>query len=497
MNKNHVFLFLMLMAPILTFSQNSLMISEEGINGLYEGVVKRDHYRGGKNKVEILLYKPIVAHKGYRGQKKIEYIYGVRKQYSNKKGKGVPDLIYFAGIINSLSSRDKKIQLSNVEFFKPSRLGLEEVRGVRSFPILKIGNGNIAIHDLAYGATLEKQKGNVDSLNKMVNDFFGFRLSQCKNQTGILIGQVEPRYSGYNRTPRSGLDVFTLDMNGEELVTAEELQVGYQTKVLFPKEETSYSVAKSLMKSALLSGACKLDLQINLMPLLKRISVYDPESREKHFEVSILRGKSSIQLDIRETNEGKLFGERKREELTTQNQLEEEKKEKARIAKIEAEKAGGVNPSGETLDFSGTANSVVSEIKKVFYGKFDQVNEFMFKNRMHNSFLIYASSLHGKYSSDLITVSFSVNEEEKTNGITTNKRNLDYNIWMEPRFEKSFNDYLQHSQVSVLNAFSWGATFEYFFKKYPPDSIVFKQLKENIYRYSKNLPPAESLNGIP
>lgn len=482
--------------PLFSFSQSTLEVSEEGITGFYEGVVKRDYYKGPKNKVEILLYKPSAFHRSYRAPKALEYIYGMRKQYPDKKGKGIPDTTFFFGIINSNSTTAEKIQLNGVKFFKPGKGGLEKIRGLNSFSIKILDDEEILVYDLAYGTNLKKEKGNGETISRMVIDFFAFRLSQCENQSGVLIGQRKPIYSGYNRTPQSGLDILTFNKDAKSVVTAEELEVFYQTKILFPQKETSFSVAKFLLKPALLLGSCIQELPLNLMPFLRRISVYSPETGEKHFEVSIIRNRNSLQIGVEVTPEGKAFAKMQEEELSRRNQLEEKKKERANLAKLEAEKAGGINPSGETIDFSGTANSVVSEIKKVFYGKFDQVNEFMFKNRMHNSFLIYASSLYGQYSSDLISVSFSIEEEKKNGWGVTNKRTLDYKVWVEPRFEKSFNEYLQTLQLSRLNAFSWGATLEYFFKKYPPDSIVFKQLKENIYRFSKGLPPVDDLNDI-
>lgn len=233
------------------------------------------------------------------------------------------------------------------------------------------------------------------------------------------------------------------------------------------------------------------------MPVLKKLNVYDPTTMEKHFEVLLIRTKSSVNINVEMTSEGKEFAKQQEEERIKRNKRIEREKEKAYTQRLEAEKKGGSNPSGETIDFSGTANSVVTEIKKVFYGKFDQVDKFAFKSRLHNSFLIFASHLYKKYSPNLDSVTFSVDQEE-SNGAwgQVNKQTFDYKIWMEARFKTSFNEYLQTLQLSNLNALSWGATFESFFKKYSPDSIVFKQLKENIYRFSQGLPPADDLNDI-
>ena len=64
------------------------------------------------------------------------------------------------------------------------------------------------------------------------------------------------------------------------------------------------------------------------------------------------------------------------------------------------------------------------------------------------------------------------------------------------KFEQNFKRTLDTDQFTVFNSIGWGKPINEFLEDYPSNTIVFKQLLENIYRYSAGLQPVKNLDEL-
>ncbi len=156
--------------------------------------------------------------------------------------------------------------------------------------------------------------------------------------------------------------------------------------------------------------------------------------------------------------------------------------------------------------------------ESIFYGHFDRIKSdktklvFIFNNdkarafrQMHNGFLYYASTVYSKYYKNNILDAFTIYQtkrnkysgEERRTGIET-----DYVIWipnkLNPKFQEYWDNDWEHQFGSDNESFS--PEFEWlalsFLSQHNPDSLAFKQLLENLYRYSNDLDPVTSKSSL-
>jgi len=152
-----------------------------------------------------------------------------------------------------------------------------------------------------------------------------------------------------------------------------------------------------------------------------------------------------------------------------------------------------------------------SYINNMFYGNFDKLKPELTNKGMagfsgdyfpefHNGFLYYVHQQYGdSYYPNLTYIDFKIiTTRTKKDGtgmiINQSKIPTPYRIYLPKMFEAKFEQYLDKNQ------FSWsGEQFdlemEYlildFLSQYDPNSDAFKQLIQNIYRYSRKMKPVE------
>ena len=130
------------------------------------------------------------------------------------------------------------------------------------------------------------------------------------------------------------------------------------------------------------------------------------------------------------------------------------------------------------------------------------VSDNDFYERFHNSFLYHTNKQFGKnYTENMIPVKFNIDQTTSTeNGfgieIRSNTQTFDFEVWMPKKFEQNFKRTLDTDQFTVFNSIGWGKPINEFLEDYPSNTIVFKQLLENIYRYSAGLQPVKNLDEL-
>lgn len=147
--------------------------------------------------------------------------------------------------------------------------------------------------------------------------------------------------------------------------------------------------------------------------------------------------------------------------------------------------------------------------ENIFYGEFSKLsprktNRNMFGHstdyfpNFHNAFLYYANKKFGnKYFPNMTTKTFKMERTKVTEDATGNKifnpaGDKLYMIFLPVSHYDKFDEYLDKNQFSIYSE-SFYLEFEYlmlsFFENYDPTSKAFKQMMQNLYRYSKGLRP--------
>ncbi|MEQ8470047.1 MAG: hypothetical protein RIC35_02625 [Marinoscillum sp.] len=229
------------------------------------------------------------------------------------------------------------------------------------------------------------------------------------------------------------------------------------------------------------------DEVIKSMPFLETINVYFDGVNQ--FRVSIRRSGSRIYCKYQTTpasmeyerNVVKAFQERERElEQTLRSNKLDHSKEMS---------DSGHNPSGEyfEVDYSTPAGLT---LEKIYYGHFDEVNSAIF----NDLFIMFLSQISGQRhfvdNADLASVDFTLYSLEYEN-LVSREEEVQVQINMEKRFERRFKSTVRYDHFANWRVLAL-ADLNKILTKYPPDSIVFKQLVENLYRYSEGLEPLKS-----
>ena len=171
----------------------------------------------------------------------------------------------------------------------------------------------------------------------------------------------------------------------------------------------------------------------------------------------------------------------------------------------------------ESLDQSPDIKVIDSEqyFKNIFYGHFSElkpelVSKSLFGSKdyfpdFHNAFLFYANREFGNdYSPNMRSKKFDIVTTNTTkdgfgNVISSYDSTTPYELFLPQAFLPKFNQYLNKNQ------FSWsGEQFNIEFERlilsflyqHKPDSLAFKQMMQNVYRYSKGMDPVSKKEAL-
>ncbi|MGB5943281.1 MAG: hypothetical protein WBG71_10395 [Leeuwenhoekiella sp.] len=188
-------------------------------------------------------------------------------------------------------------------------------------------------------------------------------------------------------------------------------------------------------------------------------------------------------------------------------------KERERQRSIQEQGQYGYNASGEIIDLynpnTQNRHAVYGDVKmyyyqeeiiNLYYGKFGKINRSAFPLLL-NMFLIKSSRKFGENVAEKSVISNQrlIQTTVKTSGgisyPTDKPQNIDYKIYLEPRFLSYFEKNLNADQFTVGRD---GQTrqIDVFLNKYNPSTLVYKQLSENMYRYITGQKAATTIDEI-
>ena len=142
----------------------------------------------------------------------------------------------------------------------------------------------------------------------------------------------------------------------------------------------------------------------------------------------------------------------------------------------------------------------------LFYGKFPDLNPKKvswgltgskdYFPEFYNAFMFYTNEKYGdNYYPNMVRKDFVINTKRFKGDRMESETDTPFTVYLPVTFLNKFELYLN------TNQFSWsGETFEFefewlilsFLNNYNPDSLAFKQMMQNLYRYANNKPPAKA-----
>jgi len=508
-------LLILFLQTIVCNSQDITKIRQEGLNGIFSSV-KKD--KSGKKKlIKIYLYK-IVSNDSKK-------ILGKVEKFPSKKEKGDPKEGYFTSDFQIIGN---SYLLSNLILLS---------RHDENFYSIKIEGKNfisVSLNDSSnseYGYIGGLKKGNIlkgeyQRVESQIEEYQKFIINAYKK----LLNKSSIGYYRFYLGNSVGFDeLFIKNSNTRSadevilsLLRASVVQASFfseSEKKLKKSYKFDISSLEAKIPEILNFKKRRFSPTLNYFPNINIIET-------QYFKISnISRRQDGVDVKIEKTYEGELketeFVEfKKDQELSKIRQ--KEKSRKAKNHNINKFRKSIVNPSGIYLDIDKNANFLPSNeiggthirtinkeafFRNLYYGNFDDLeptttNVLLLGNSknyfpdFHNAFLYFAWKKHGdNYYPNMTLQTFEIKRTTKhKNGfgqvIAEYNNNSSYEISIPNAFILKFEDYLNEDQFSI-----YGEQFDYEFKKliisfldkYAPNSLPFKQMMHNLYRYSNNL----------
>ena len=445
------------------------------LNGVYTGLIKVD---GTTKMSKIYLYHTNPYLGKYSYNSRMYDFMVVERIYPNKKGQGYPRTLYYTGKLTGSGSK------YNLE--KEVMINSGRVRPTGFFSTIEIsGKKTLKIPSAKYKRVEETFDPKI--LRELSEELIRLNI---KNNS-LVIGNKEAYYP---RTwgPKKEIGVtVSVKMNSLPLLLEKE------------KLRATYKVYDNINTDSYyqpLSGRIERIMR-NLFPSryipnlnnqwlthfrhAASIDVYHAEYDTRDFIIHINRVGGRLTYQVEVTNEINISEELRRKEFRKTKISERERQLTIKKNRIKFQAANGVNASGKLIEIAfpvdsnpwtelGAIPNVSKMILGIYYGRFKDVNPLYFSG-LHNGFIAESSQRYGRQ------VSKSTESVEFTNG---------KKVYMDARFLNKFKTTIKPIQISGSNFFGE------FLEKYPPSSIVYRQFCENLYRYSKGMPPASEMAEI-
>ncbi len=134
--------------------------------------------------------------------------------------------------------------------------------------------------------------------------------------------------------------------------------------------------------------------------------------------------------------------------------------------------------------------------KKIFYGKFDSnINQYLFED-LHNSFIYNTQRIYGKsYIPDnvhdnFLIKSWSSKVDDLGKKYFKNDNITDFEVYMPIKVKSNFIKFRKGNQFKdKTGSFITQLVVSSFLKQFNPESSAFKQMFQNIFRYSNKMKP--------
>ncbi|MDO6438530.1 hypothetical protein Q4534_13995 [Cyclobacterium sp. 1_MG-2023] len=247
-------------------------------------------------------------------------------------------------------------------------------------------------------------------------------------------------------------------------------------------------------------------------PNAEEIEVFNKKRNFLDFRIKISRNDDEIKFEVIQVD----FEKSLKEELSEFEKFiaYKEKGRKEAIQKaINEEGRYAINASGEIIDIYNPGrdrkpNSYQlelgyyfdEEVVNLYYGRFGKVNKHYFPFIL-NMFIIKSSKKFKMNVAKNPVISYQTliqTPTETIGGVTYNtgkSERFDYKIYLDQRFLVQFENNVDTEQFSIRSD-RQTRELDRFLEKYPPSSIVYKQVRENMYRYFKGIKPASSIDEI-
>ncbi|WP_421921176.1 hypothetical protein [Marinifilum sp.] len=499
-----------LLVTLTSFSLYTHAQVNEEISGVYSGIVRTQSQRK-LTKIELYQgYSPI-----YKKPAKVtEWVSVFLRitQYDNKKGKGEPSTIVYHGRINQkLIDGYHSLDLKTIQ--KDKRTGkFRGNTGTKKILLKYLSDGKFEIKNIGLHGEYEKV-GDAAQVEGLVRFVCKIRLQESIARNGSLVlGSLskvnEDVFDPLIKPGQNGISIYIDSSKIDNVLFDKEIHANYKLERnnSARRSQSDISLSYKIIKPAL--GVSPNGnygfIPLVSFPNVEKLILHDAKTSEAHFIVSIHKSRSRATLFVKKTTEAienhdsyiTSYKIAKDKAIMAEHEFKMKRKERLRNKEF--------NPSGVGLDFGfGIEGSYLnkemwSTIRKVFYGEFELVDKNYFP-RFHNTFLWYASKIYGpSYSKENVKEDVHLETiEEYPNGHSEVVQTHHFEIWMQPRFVNNFRSFKDEGDFTLVNvAFAWGEKVNQLLTEYTAESLMFKQLLENVYRYSEGLPPVKTIEEL-
>ena len=353
--KNHLIFILILFSFGITFSQNSVSSTGYNFNRTYEGIIEKKSNRGlyglGGNKslIRLHIYRYDYTNISYqdkydRVSKQTVYpktVIGLIEVYENKRGKGIPEKIYFTAI--SYESTNA-LEIENFSSVATNRYGdLKIIRqNLEKFSIPTSNLYSIDIDLPYYPTTKFKKVKSYESVPLFFDRYFEISLDKIKENSGNVV------YLGYNgRGNSSKLIINNYSVRDQTLEASfiynKVSKFGLKNPSMYWLDDVEHEI-KNVLKNKNYGAHTKLQYLPNVNRIKVSISS-NPYSIEPfnektyYFNVKIIKGHYGLDYDVSlSQNANDYITNAEKADLERQILAEKKYAEKLKEQKIQEEK---------------------------------------------------------------------------------------------------------------------------------------------------------------
>lgn len=526
-------------------AQVKFKVGNNGINGIYSGLIKSSK-KSKPQLVNIYIYEYI------QYNSEIKFLCQIEK-YQTKKAKGVPIIYQYYGYASGISDGTYEMKSSVKVGSQTSRFKMEISELILlsngKFVIQGKKLRNSSQYSLIDGTYEKKSVENEDYdrflrniYNNIIGSYKPYRGKENVAYWGKAYATVPKAKYSWQQKKLTPIFLTTSFYNIEDLHNNQTIEVMYYDSFTVISGTRMEFLSNKLDQAFNYNGGQRdKNPLIYYFPYLKNISVKNFKTGEITHTVDVHRDFYKFRFTVTPTTLGltKTKKEKQDKRLAEEALIQKEKEKRLLIEEAKAKKDKkdsevGYNPSGIILNIEkkprGTRNKageilygkeyndainklsgILSQklnnsedvnvidaekyFKNIFYGNFvdlkpEKVSKGLLGSinyfpEFHNAFLFYAyQELGESYYPNMTTVNFK-----------TSTTRTPFEIVIPKVFSNTFMSYLDENQ------FSWSGEhfdreFEYlmlsFFERYSPDSLVFKQMMQNLYRYANGLKPVRA-----